>query len=634
MQASAAITAATGHITVAPSRALPLSIAPSKIPTLYLVALALIAGDAAGSARISPPLWMALGFFAGAIAAFLMNRRTRAMVLALSALAVAAGVAAQQVYDPPARAATVRALPEDQPLVLEGTLDREPERVEDTLRLYLRVQRAGLDATHLRPANGRVRITVLHPGSYRIGDRLRVITRLRSPRNYGDPGEFDYESYMAREGVAATALASHPGQIERIGYQPPMLWSSIEGIRGRIGAFIDGGLDYPQRAEMRALIIGDRGAIDRHLRDTFALTGMAHLLVISGLHLGFVASVAFVLVRLLCVPFPRLMILGYANKIAALGSGAAVTAYAAIAGTHVSTLRALIMVLCYAGAVLADRGREVVASLALAALIICVAMPGSSADVGFQLSFVAVLGIVLGMRRYAAWLQRVREAVQGARGEMLYLAGAGAAGYLAVSFFALIATAPLTAFYFNQFSLIGLIANAMVVPVMALGGMMLGLAAAALSFIWMPAANTLLHVAGDALALGNRMTGFFVNLPGAWVRIFTPTLFELALVYGLSGLWLCVPARSLHRAGLPPASSNGQTKSPPASRWRPALAAMLVCALFLDAAWWTSRAPRPPAASSGGVFRHSSRSTNTSSCRLRNCRHSTSTRLTRRRSRE
>jgi len=70
------------------------------------------------------------------------------------------------------------------------------------------------------------------------------------------------------------------------------------------------------------------------------------MLIISGLHLGFVASVVFVLIRLACVPIPRLMILGYANKIAALGSGLAVLAYAAIAGTHVSTLRALIMVQC------------------------------------------------------------------------------------------------------------------------------------------------------------------------------------------------------------------------------------------------------------------------------------------------
>lgn len=584
MQGSAAIAAASSR-SDAPPRALPAQIASSRTPALYLVAVAVLAGDAAGSVRIGPPIWAALVLCAGAAATFLIAKDKWATALALAALAIAAAAAARLTYDPPPGATTVRALAQDQPVVFEGALDREPEPERDVLRLYLRVERAGLDATHLAPFTGRVRITVLEPGLYRIGERLRINARLRLPRNYGDPGEFDYESYMAREGVAATALVSHPDQIESIGYQPIPLWSTVETIRRRIGAFIDAGLDYPQRAEMRALVIGDRGGIDRHLRDTFALTGMAHLLIISGLHLGFVASAAFVLIRLVCVPFPRLMILGYANRFAAIASGLAVTAYAAIAGTHVSTLRALIMVLCYVGAVLADRSREVLASLALAALIICVAMPGSSADIGFQLSFVAVIGIMLGMRHYAAWWERVRERTRGGRGEFLYAAGAALAGYLAVSFFALIVTAPLTAFYFNQFSVIGLIANSIVVPVMALGGMVLGLAAAALSFIWMPAAGTILHAAGAALGLGNRLAELFVSLPGAWMRIFTPSRLELALVYGLLGLWLCVPINPLPGAGRR-AGVNGQIVTPTRSRWRRAVAVALLCAVVLDAAWW------------------------------------------------
>jgi len=485
-------------------------------------------------------------------------------------------------------------LPEDRPVVFEGGLDREPEPIRDIVRLYLKVQRAGLDAAHLAPATGRVRITVVDPGNYRIGEMLRVGARLRVPRNYGDPGEFDYESYMARESVSVTALVSHADQIESIGYRPIPLWSTVETIRRRIGAFIDADLAYPERAEMRALIIGDRGAIDRRLRDTFARTGMAHLLVISGLHLGFVASVAFVLVRLACIPFPRLMILGHANKLAAIGSSLAAAAYATIAGTHVSTMRALIMVLCYAGAVLANRAREVLASLALAALIICLVMPGSSADIGFQLSFAAVLGIVLGMRRYAAWWSRVREEVTGRRAEFLYVAAGALGGYVAVSFFALIATAPLTAFYFNQFSLVGLIANAVVVPVMALGGMVVGLFAAAVSFVWMPAAAVLLHVAGEAVALGNRLAEMFVRLPGAWVRIFTPNLLELALVYSLLGLWLCAPARPSDPINLSGGAGFGagvnehpQTAPRFGVGWKKLLAIALVGTLVIDAAWWT-----------------------------------------------
>jgi ComEC/Rec2-related protein len=84
--------------------------------------------------------------------------------------------------------------------------------------------------------------------------------------------------------------------------------------------------------------------------------------------------------------FPALMARGYANKMAAAAAALAATAYASIAGGHVSTIRALLMVLAYAVAILIDRSRELLASVALAALIICFALPGSTADIGFQLS--------------------------------------------------------------------------------------------------------------------------------------------------------------------------------------------------------------------------------------------------------
>ena len=122
------------------------------------------------------------------------------------------------------------------------------------------------------------------------------------------------------------------------------------------------------------------------------------------------------------------------------------------------TVRALVMVLAYMLALLIDRPREAIASLALAAIVICVALPGSTADIGFQLSFASVIAIVIGMRRFAAWIARRKRlgrlpAEPTARfwtyAEMI-------PGYLAVSFWAMLGTAPLTAFHFNQFAIVGL----------------------------------------------------------------------------------------------------------------------------------------------------------------------------------
>jgi competence protein ComEC len=130
------------------------------------------------------------------------------------------------------------------------------------------------------------------------------------------------------------------------------------------------------------------------------------------------------------------------------------------------------MVLSYALAILFDRAREVTASLALAALVICLALPGSTADIGFQLSFASVLVIVLGMRRYTAWWRWRFGSPHAPRTDAKSYAKVAAewiTGFVAVSFWALLGTAPLTAYHFNQFSIVGLVANAVVVPIMGFG---------------------------------------------------------------------------------------------------------------------------------------------------------------------
>ncbi|HVA77753.1 MAG TPA: DNA internalization-related competence protein ComEC/Rec2, partial [Candidatus Binataceae bacterium] len=231
---------------------------------------------------------------------------------------------------------------------------------------------------------------------------------------------------------------------------------------------------------------------------------------------------------------------------------------------------------------------------ALAAIVICVAIPGSTADVGFQLSFAAVIAIILGMRRFAAWIrwrQRrgrlVREAP--ARG---WIAAEGVLAYLGVSFWAMIGTAPLTAYHFNQISIVGLAANAVVVPIMGFFATLCGLGAAILSFIWSPPARGLLWAGGEALGLANHLAAWFLGWPGAWTRIFTPTIFELVLAYCAMLLWLGAPVkedpRLTHRS--PPAASidNAAAGTPPRTRWRLAVGAVLAIAMLADAGWWLS----------------------------------------------
>ncbi|MBV8360504.1 MAG: ComEC/Rec2 family competence protein, partial [Deltaproteobacteria bacterium] len=252
-------------------------------------------------------------------------------------------------------------------------------------------------------------------------------------------------------------------------------------------------------------------------------------------------------------------------------------------------------------AILLDRSRELLASLALAALIICFMIPGSTADIGFQLSFASVGVILLGMRRFRAWWRwryanplsvRTERSRFGSAMEWVW-------GYIAVSFWAMVGTAPLTAYHFNQFSLVGLVANAVVAPIMGFGAVVCGLSAAACSFIYLPIASRMLIVAAKFAALGTLLARWFVTWPFAWVRIFTPTPLEMVIAYGFILLWLCAPlagAEVLHalrgRRRFMRDDSGAIHQAPGGDlrawmrRWRSGVAAVLTAAMVLDAGWW------------------------------------------------
>ncbi|MBV8452481.1 MAG: ComEC/Rec2 family competence protein, partial [Deltaproteobacteria bacterium] len=583
-------------------------------PPLYLSTAALIGGDALGNLHVFIPLWAAVTAAIVAAALFLLNRPVPGIVVAVLGIICAATLPVHELLAPDFSSQTVRRFPDGAQVTLEGWVVREPEP-QGGGRTYLSidVQDGALSTFAMAPASGLVRVTALGPGAFRVGDKLRVSGKIRFPRNDGDEDEFDYQAWLMRQGFAATIVAL-PSKLDLgrvrglslppiaiIGHRNAFPDSLLQAVRERIAKFIDITLQYPRDAEMRALIIGDRSGIDERLRQPFALTGMAHLLVISGLHLGFVATAAFLAARLAMTAFPALMALGYANKIAAGAAVGVVSAYAVIAGGHISTIRALVMVLAFAFAVLLDRPRELLSSLALAALIICFAMPGSTADMGFQLSFASVGVILLGMRRFSAWWRWRYANPLSVRTER---SRAGSAvervcGYFAVSFWAMLGTAPLTAFHFNQFSLVGLVANAAVVPIMGFGAVVCGLIAAGCSFIYLPLASRILIVAAKFAALGTLLARWFVTWPFAWVRTFTPTPMAMVIVYGFILLWLSAPLagadvlRAMHGRRFTRDGSVAAHPAPngkPAAwmrRWRGGVAAVLTAALALDAGWWT-----------------------------------------------
>jgi competence protein ComEC len=557
-----------------------------------LVAVAVVLGDGLANFHARISVWLGFAVGALAVAAFLLARRSLGLVAAYVAIAIAANASASSVLNPARATDSIANMVDGSRVTIVGRVYRESEHEPYGDRIFVAVERAAEQGAALWAASGHVRVGILGGGTFKVGDEIRLSARIHFPRNYGNPGEFDYAGWMRRDGIDATMTAPKnslgTARFQIVGRRLKFPASQIESIRTHIGEFFDRNLAYPEKAEMRALVIGDQSEIGEPLRQTFARTGMAHLLVISGLHLSIVAAAVFAAMRLAMMLSRDLSNRGYANRIAAVAAMLAVCAYASIAGHHVSTVRALVMVLAYMLAVAIDRPREALASMALAAIVICAALPGSSADIGFQLSFASVIAIVLGMRRFAAWFARRKRLgrLPGEPSAPSWRLLEVPAGYVAVSFWAMVGTAPLTAYHFNQFAIVGVVANAIVVPIMGCGATVGGLVAAALSFVSEPAARAVLLFAASALAAGNWLAASFVNWPGAWFRIFTPTILELALAYGLLTVWLMAPlaepVKTKRKAG--PDSDTARTDR---SNWRWRCAFALAVVLLIDSAYWT-----------------------------------------------
>jgi len=149
-------------------------------------------------------------------------------------------------------------------------------------------------------------------------------------------------------------------------------------------------------------------------------------------------------------------------------------------------------------------------------------------------------------------------------------------------------TAPLTAYHFNQFAIVGIVANAAVVPIMAFGATISGLIAAAVCFFSESAARPILLFGANALAAGNWLAAWFVNWPLAWFRIFTPTFLELAIAYAFLMFWLLAP---LAAAITGKKSRDGDTLNVDASTrgfgWRARCLLELTVLLTIDAGCWT-----------------------------------------------
>lgn len=400
---------------------------------------------------------------------------------------------------------------------LSGTVIDDPQQAGKRIRFTLMADAVGKDAA---PVSGNVRVTLWQADAIvRIGDRLLLSGKIRPIRSFKNPGGFDYERFMARQGVFVSMHAqSHAW--ERIGRRPLRFHDRWRlRIRDSLAASADGA----SAAILKALIIGDRSNIAPELRDRFSRAGIAHLLAISGLHIGIVALVAFAALRFLLSRIDRLLWNGWLLRATAMGCLVPVLGYGMISGFSPATQRALVMTGVVLAACVADRRPDPVNLLILAAMAILIWHPPLLFSISFQLSFAAVATIMGGM---GAIQERLQTSLTGWSRRL--------AGFIAVTGFAVLGTLPLVMRYFNQISITGLVANLLFVPLIGFAAVPVGLTGAFFAPVWHSGASACFFLSDGLVRFALFLLPAFSELGVGSIRTFTPTWIEIVGYYGLN----------------------------------------------------------------------------------------------------
>ncbi len=287
--------------------------------------------------------------------------------------------------------------------------------------------------------------------SYHYGDILRVTGKLETPSSSSD---FDYQNYLAKQSIYTVVYYPEIEIIARKQGLKPLQW--IFSLRGRLSVSLTQALPEPQASLAQGILLGIRGNIPQPLYQQFSQTGIAHLLAISGLHISIVVIMILSLSILL---FGRQHPLYFWIAILALWC------YVLLTGMRPPVIRAAVMASLFLTANLVGRQRSYITALAFAAAIMLAIKPQLLWTTSFQLSFMAMCGLIYLYPFINTSGRQVISTIFGEKQELISIGNVISdifAATLAVS----ISILPIIAQNFQIISLVALPVNLLALPVL------------------------------------------------------------------------------------------------------------------------------------------------------------------------
>lgn len=358
-----------------------------------------------------------------------------------------------------------------------------------------------------------------------ISDIVRFRSKIKPFHNFSNPGGFDYKRFMHLQSIYAGAW-SPAKKISIIDNGKPrtVFISVLRRIETHRNRFHDHIKERSHGSDegkvLISLLNGEKHQLPDHVRDLFSKAGISHLLAISGLHLSIIAFFFYSGFYFLLQRSYRLLVTGTAKKAAGLLTLIPLGFYTVFTGMSESSQRAFIMIsvvmLCY----LFEKYKDLFSSICLAALVILVLDPAALFSISFQLSFAAVIFIMMGikLRKKITW--QPESQIVSKISMMIW-----------VTFFATIGTAPLCAHYFNIVSVAGLAANLLMIPLYGLVILPAGMIAMACFAISPGFSGMIIDLLLILVHVSQMVCRIISGIPFSWFRTQTLSVAGVVLLY-------------------------------------------------------------------------------------------------------
>ncbi len=386
-----------------------------------------------------------------------------------------------------------------------------------------------------KPLLKGMRVTLSDYGALPIqaGQRWQLRVRVNRPHSFSNPGVYDFEAGQFQRGIMARGYIRETSFNQAL----PLARWSINSWRAALAAQIDnaGGSSNQQLNHpglLKALVIGDREGISDQQWALFTSTGTNHLVVISGLHVGFMALCAWTLINGLVRVSPALMLVLPAQQWAAMAAILAALCYSVMAGFSLPTQRAVIMITVFMGSRLLGLAVARADALLLAALLVLLLDPMAVTQAGFWLSFGAVASLFFAFAAHGryrlhalSWRHRMSSAWQ----RWVQPQWVVSVGLLL----------PLIV-WTGQVSVISPLANVLAIPLVSLLVVPLALIGSIALLIGVPGADFLLISADKVLVM---LLGFLSWLtswsPGNWRPVMPD--FDVMVLMAIASVMLLAP---------------------------------------------------------------------------------------------